>query len=84
MRNLFRLKSKNPYPAGVLCEGICSCKENYNRETKRNIEIRWYEHSGINKESEPSRNLNRNPTHVFRWKVVMATPINDCVRKNLL
>ena len=84
MRNLFRLMSKNPYPAGVLYEGICSCEENYNCETKRNIEIRWYEQSGINKVSEPSRYLNRNPTHVFRRKVLMAAPINDCVRKNLL
>ena len=84
MRNLFRLKSKNPYPAGVIYEGICSCEENHDRETKRIIEIRWYEHSGINKVSEPSRHLNRNPTHVFRWRVLMAAPINDRMRKNPL
>ena len=40
MRNLFRLKSKNPHPACVIYEGICKCKENYIGETKRNVEIR--------------------------------------------
>ena len=39
MRNLFRLKSKNPHPACVIYEGICTCKESYVGETKRNVEI---------------------------------------------
>ena len=65
LRNLFHLKSKNPHPACVIYEGICTCKENYIGETKRNVEIRWEEHSDINKISEPSRHLKSNPTHAF-------------------
>ena len=83
MRNMFRLKSKNPHPACVIYEGICTCKENYVGETKRNAEIRWEEHSNINKISEPSRHLKSNLTHPFTWKVLMAASINDRVRKNL-
>ena len=83
MRNLFRLKSKNPHPPCVIYEGICTYKENYVGETKRYVEIRWEEHSDINKISEPSRHLKSNPTHTFTWKVLMAAPINDRVRKNL-
>ena len=82
-RNLFRLKSKNPHPACAICKGVCTCKENYVGETKRNVEIRWEEHSGINKIFEPSRHLKSNPTHAFTWKVLMTAPINDRVRKNL-
>ena len=57
MRNLFGLKSNNPHPASVIYEGICTCKENCIGETKGNIEIRWEEHSDIDKLSEPSRHL---------------------------
>ena len=55
----------------------------YIDETKRNVEIRWEEHSDINKISEPSRHLKSNPTHAFAQKVLMTAPINDRVRKNL-
>ena len=62
---------------------MCLCEENYTAETKRNVEIRWEEHSDINKISEPSRYLKSNPTHAFTWKVLMTAPINDRARKNL-
>ena len=82
-KNLFRLWNKNPHPAGAIYEGVCTCKENYTGETKRNVEIRWQEHSDINKISELSRNLKSNPTYAFAWKVLMTAPINDRVRRNL-
>lgn len=28
MRNLLRLKSKNPHPVCIICEGVCKCKKN--------------------------------------------------------
>ena len=37
MRNLFRLQSKNPHPAGAIYDGVCTCKKNYIGETKRNV-----------------------------------------------
>ena len=83
MRNLFRLKSNNPHPACAIYEGVCTCKENYIGETKRNVEIRWQEHSDINKISEPPRHLKSNPMHAFTWKVLMTAPLNDGARKNL-
>ena len=83
MRNLFHLKSKNPHPAGTIYNGVCTCKENYIGETKRNVETQWEKHSDINNISEPSRHLKSNPTHAFPWKVLMTVPINDSFRKNL-
>ena len=47
----------NPHPACAIYDGVCTCKENYIGETKQNVEIRWEEHSGINKISEPYRRL---------------------------
>ena len=69
MRNPFRLKSKNPHLACAIYEGVCTRRENYIDETKRNVEIRWEKHSDINKISEPSRHLKSNPNHVSTWKV---------------
>ena len=83
IRNLFRLKSKRPHPTCAICEGVCTCKENDIGETKRNIKIRWEEHSDINKIYQPSRHRKSNPTHAFTWKVLMTAPINDRVTKNL-
>ena len=83
MRNLLRFKSKGSHPAWAICEGVCPCKENYIEEIKRNVVIRWEEHSEINKISEPSRHLKSNPTHAFTWKVLMIAPINDRARENL-
>ena len=83
IRHLFRLKSKNPQPTCAIYGGVCTCKENYIGETNRNVEIRWEEHSDINKISEPSRHLKSNPTHAFTWKVLTTAPINDHAMKNL-
>ena len=82
MRNLFHLKSKNPHQACAIYEGVCGCNENYIDETKGNVEIRWEEHSDINKIPESSKHLKNNPTHAFTWKVLMTALINDRVRKN--
>ena len=84
IKNLFRLNSKNLHPAGVIYEGICTCKENYTGETKRNVEIRWEKHSDINKIYEPPSQLKSNATHSSTCNVLMVASINDCVRKNLI
>ena len=44
VKQLFKLKSRDPYPSCVIYEGVCSCQESYIGETVRNIEIRWQEH----------------------------------------
>ena len=83
MWNLFRLNSKNPHPASIIYEGICTCKKNNIGDTKRNVEILWEEYWDTNKISQPSRHSKSNPTHTFTWKVLIAALINDRVRKNL-
>ena len=83
VRQLFPLKKKNPYPSCKIYEGVCSCKENYVGETKRNVITRWNEHENPNKDSEPAKHLFQNPDYFFQWKVLMSAPANNCKRKNL-
>ena len=66
VRQLFPLKEKNPYPSCKIYEGVCSCKENYIGETKRNVITRWNEHENPNKDSEPVKHLFQHPDHVFK------------------
>ena len=40
VKQLFKLKSRNPHPPCVIYEGVCSCQESYIGETVRNVEIR--------------------------------------------
>ena len=72
IKQLFTLKEKNPDPSckiyeGVY-EGVCSCKENYISETKRNVIIRWYEHENPKKDSEPAKYPFQHPNYVFQGK----------------
>ena len=64
-------------------EGVCSCKENYIGETKRNVVTRWNEQENLKKDSEPAKHLFQQPGHVFQWKVLISAPMNNRKRKNL-
>ena len=44
VKQLFKLKSRNPHPSCVIYEDACSCQESYIGEIVRNVEIRWQEH----------------------------------------
>ena len=77
------MKEKNPYPSFKIYEGVCSCKENYTGETKRNVITCWNEHENPNKDSEPAKNLFQHPDHVLQWKVLMSVPMNNRKTKNL-
>ena len=59
---------------------MCTCKQGYIDETKRNVEVRWED---INKISEPSRHLKSNPMYAFTCKVLMTAAINHRVKKNI-
>ena len=70
IRSLFNLKDKVSHVSSVVYEGKCNCDENYIGETGRNVTIRWDEHLGIDKNSEPPKNLNQFPEHRFNWKIL--------------
>ena len=41
-KQLFPLKEKNPYPSCKICEGVCSCKENYRWDERQcNYLLEW-------------------------------------------
>ena len=55
-------------------EGKCNFGENCIGETGRNVTIRWDEHSGIGKNSEPAKHLNQFPAHRFNWEILRKVP----------
>ena len=44
VKQMFKLKSRNPHTSCVIYEGVCSFQESYIGETVRNVETRWQEH----------------------------------------
>ena len=50
VKQLFKLKSRNPHPSCVIYEGVCSCQESCIGETVRNVETRWQEHEDTQKD----------------------------------
>ena len=83
VKQLFKLKSRNPHPSCKIYEGICSCSQVYIGETKRNVEVRWKEHENINKDSNPARHLREFPNHSFEWRIILNAPKNLRLRKNI-
>ena len=83
VRQLFSLKEKNSHSWCKIYEGVCSYKENYKGETKRNVITSWNEHKNPIRDSEPTKNLFQHPDHVLQWKVLMSVPMNNRKRKNL-
>ena len=71
VKNLFRLKDKNPHPSCKIYEGECICGVSYVGETLRNVETRWKEHEDVKKNSEPAKHLLDNPKHSFKWRVLL-------------
>ena len=83
VKQLFKLKSRNPHLSCVIYEGVCSCQESYIGETVRNVEIRWQEHEDTQKDSEPAKHLKNNPTHSFTWKVLLPASSIRRIRQNM-
>ena len=83
IRNIFKLKNRNPHPSCVIYEGECSCKASYVGETKRIATVRFAEHNNPKLNSEPARHLKENPTHQFMWKIICSAPIKWRPRNNL-
>ena len=83
VKQLFKLKSTNPYPSCVIYEGVCVCEQTYISETRRNVELRWEEHENTSKDSEPAKHLKENLSHKFSWKILFAAPENKRICKIL-
>ena len=43
-------------------------------ETIRNVNIRWNEHEGIRKKSEPAKHLRENLNHKFKRETLLEAP----------
>ena len=82
VKQLFKLKSRNPHPSCVIFESVCSYQESYIGETVRNIEIGWQGHEDTQRDSEPAKHLKNNPTHSFTWKVLVSVSSVRCIRQN--
>ena len=83
VKQLFKLKSRNPHPSCVIYEGVCSCQESYIGETVRNVEIRWQEHEDTQKDLDPAKHLKKNPTHSFTSKVLLPASSIRRIRQNV-
>ena len=84
LKSLFPLKDRIKHKANIVYKGICSCKESYIGETKRNAEIRWKEHCSNNdKKSEVAEHLLTNPGHTINWQVITSAPHQRNKRKIL-
>ena len=83
VKQLFKLKSKNPHPSCVIYEGVCVCEQTYIGETRRNVELRWEEHENTSKDSKPAKHLKENLGHKFFWKILFAAPEDKQIQKIL-
>ena len=80
--SFFPLKDKNLHPSCNIYYGLCSCREDYVGETKRNVSVRYDEHNKPPKKSKPVAHLEQNIDHYFTWRILCNVPSNARTRKN--
>ena len=81
MKQLFKLKSRNPHPACVMYEGVCVCEQKYIGETGRNVELRREQNENISKDCETAKHLKENLSQKFFWKMFLQhQKTNESVR----
>ena len=77
------LTSPTLFEGKYYLKGTSTCKEFYIKETKRNSEVRWNEHSCPKKISEVGDNLLVNPDHNVIWKIIKKAQTQTFRRKML-
>ena len=86
VKQLFKLKSRNPHPSCVIYKGVCVCEQTYIGETRlhlTNVELRREEHEDTSKDSEPAKHLKENLSHKFSRENLFAAPENKQICKIL-
>ena len=81
MKQLFKIRIKNPHPSCVIYESTCVSTETYIGETRRNAIIRRDGHEDPKKESERGKNFMKDPNHLFSWKILLPAAANNHVTK---
>lgn len=74
MRQLLKLKNKNPHTSCVIYQGSCVYNEMY--IGTRNTRVRWDEHEDPQKESETVKHLRNHPGRSFSWKTLFVSAVN--------
>lgn len=82
VKRLFQLKDKNIYPECKIYHGLCSPKENYIGESKRNVVTRLREDNNSIHNSEPAKLTNKNIQHSLNWAILANSSNQIRPRKN--
>ena len=70
IRSPSQTKDNVKHYSWIICEGNCSCGENYAAEFVRNVVLRWTEHEDPNKLSKLAKYFL---DHHVEWKVLTRT-----------
>ena len=84
MKQLFKLKNRNPHPACIIYKEVCvseykkACvsEQTYIGETRRNVELRWGKYENTSNDSEPAKHLKESLSNKFSMKILFAAPEN--------
>ena len=82
VKQLLKLKNKNPHPSCVIYEGMRVCNETLLVRPRRMLKLdgtnmKILEKTRIN----TSKHLRSHTGHLFSWNTLLSVPTNDHVRK---
>ena len=82
VKQLLKLKNKNPHPSCVIYEGVRVCNETLLVRPRRMLKLdgtnmKILEKTRIN----TSKHLRSHTGHLFSWNTLLSVPTNDHVRK---
>ena len=82
VKQLLKLKNRNPHPSCVIYEGMRVCNETLLVRPRRMLKLdgtnmKILEKTRIN----TSKHLRSHTGHLFSWNTLLSVPTNDHVRK---
>ena len=82
VKQLLKLKNKNPHPSCVIYEGMRVCNETLLVRPRRMLKLdgtnmKILEKTRIN----TSKHLRSHTGHLFSWNTLLSVPTDDHVRK---
>ena len=82
VKQLLKLKNKNPHPSCVIYDGMRVCNETLLVRPRRMLKLdgtnmKILEKTRIN----TSKHLRSHTGHLFSWNTLLSVPTNDHVRK---
>ena len=82
-KEFISIKRQKNYVVRKIYHGLCSRKEKYVGELKRNMATKWGEHNDPTVDSKPGKHFSKNIQYSYNWTVLASISKHAKTKKKL-